>query len=241
MHDDLEGPVNPVIDPPTMTALIIDDEIQIRRLLRMALETRGYSVREADGGQRGLQEAAFLRPDVILLDMGLPDLDGLSVLKRLREWSDVPVLILSVRDQEGVKVAALEAGADDYVTKPFGTAELLARLHAIQRRQQSGLAPDAAIGPLRVDFAHHTATLHGEEISLTATEFALLKVLARHAGKVVTQKQLMREVWGGSANDATGALRVHVNHLRKKLGGENGAIEIRNEPGIGYRLMANED
>lgn len=225
------------IDAPTMTALIIDDEIQIRRLLRMALEARGYTVREAEGGQLGLQEAAFLRPDVILLDMGLPDLDGLQVLKRLREWSDVPVLILSVRDQESVKVAGLEAGADDYVTKPFGTAELLARLQAIQRRQRSKEAPEVAIGPLTINFVDHSVKLHGGEIKLTPTEFALLKALGRHAGKIITQKQLVREVWGGSVADPSGSLRVHVNHLRKKLHTAHGELEIHNEQGIGYRLV----
>ena len=216
-----------------MTALIIDDEVQIRRLLRMALEARGYKVHEAEAGQRGLQEAAFVRPDVIVLDLGLPDLDGVEVLKRLREWSSAPVLILSVRDQEDVKVAAFEAGADDYVTKPFGTAELLARLQAIQRRQKTDDSPECLVGPLRIDFAHHEATLNGETLKLTPTEYALLKLLARNAGKLITQKQILREVWAGQAGDASHSLRVHVNHLRNKLGS---GIEIRNEPGIGYRL-----
>ena len=166
-----------------MTALVIDDEFQIRRLLRMALESKGFKVHEAASGQLGLQEAAFTRPDVVILDLGLPDMDGCALLKRLREWSDVPVLILSVLDQEDVKVVAFEAGADDYVTKPFGTAELLARLYAIQRRQKQFDAPESVVGPLLMDFA----------------------------------------------------LRVHINHLRNKLG-QNG-IELRNEPGIGYRLL----
>jgi two-component system KDP operon response regulator KdpE len=133
----------------------------------------------------------------VLLDLGLPDMDGLQVLKRLREWSEVPVLILSVRDQEAVKVSALEAGADDYVTKPFGTAELLARLHAILRRKASTDEPEIVIGPLTLDLLHHTALLDGQLVKLTPTEFALLKLLARHAGKIVTQKQIVREVWPG--------------------------------------------
>lgn len=218
-----------------MIALVIDDEVQIRRLLRMALEAKGFKVHEAESGQLGLQEAAFARPDVVILDLGLPDMDGVSVLKRLREWSDVPVLILSVRDQEEVKVAAFEAGADDYVTKPFGSAELMARLNAIQRRQKSHDVPECVIGPLRLDFAHHEATLNGEALKLTRTEYAMLKLLARNAGKLITQKQIIREVWVGQAGDATHSLRVHVNHLRNKLAGSG--IEIRNEPGIGYRLV----
>lgn len=220
-----------------MTALIIDDEIQIRRLLRMALETKGYTVREADAGQVGLQEAAFHKPDVVVLDLGLPDMDGLTVLKRLREWSSVPVLILSVRDQEQVKVAALEAGADDFLTKPFGTAELLARLQAIQRRQRSAGAAEAFIGPLHIHFADHMVSLKGEEIKLTPTEYALLKALALHPGKIVVQSQLVREVWGGTVADPTASLRVHINHLRKKLQCGQSGIEVHNEPGIGYRLI----
>ncbi|MDB6137838.1 MAG: operon transcriptional regulatory protein kdpE [Verrucomicrobiaceae bacterium] len=218
-----------------MTALIIDDEVQIRRLLRMALETRGYKVHEAEAGQRGLQEAAFVRPDVILLDLGLPDMDGVSVLKRLREWSAVPVLILSVRDQEEVKVAAFEAGADDYVTKPFGTAELLARLAAIQRRQKSLDSPEILVGPLHIDLVHHEAFLSGESLKVTPTEYALLKMLARNVGRLITQKQILREVWAGYAGDAGHSLRVHMTHLRNKLG--DCGIEIKNEPGIGYRLV----
>jgi two-component system KDP operon response regulator KdpE len=217
-----------------MVALIIDDEIQIRRLLRMALEAKGIKVHEAESGQIGLQEAAFTRPDVILLDLGLPDMDGLTVLQRLREWSDVPVLILSVREQENVKVAAFESGADDYVTKPFGTAELLARLHAIQRRQKGNDAPECVVGPLLIDFVHHQASLKGEILKLTPTEYALLKLLACNAGKLITQKQILKEVWAGQAADPTHSLRVHVNHLRNKL--TDSGIEIRNEPGIGYRL-----
>ena len=218
-----------------MIALIIDDEAQIRRLLRMALEAKGYKVHEAASGQLGLQEAAFVRPDVVLLDLGLPDMDGVQVLKRLREWSAVPVLILSVRDQEDVKVAAFDAGADDYVTKPFGTAELLARLHAIQRRHKSSDTPEIQVGPLHIDLAHHEAKLNGEPIKLTPTEFALLKQLAKNVGKVITQKHILKEVWAGQAGDATHSLRVHVNHLRNKLG--DSGLEIKNEPGIGYRLV----
>lgn len=217
-----------------MNVLIIDDEIQIRRLLRMALESRGCTVRDADTGQTGLQDAIFHKPDVILLDLGLPDMDGVEVLKRLREWSSVPVLILSVRDQEAVKLAAFEAGADDYVTKPFSTAELMARLAAIQRRQGAHDAASLQFGPLVLDPVHHEAALDERPLKLTPTEYALLAQLVRHAGKVVTLKQLLRAVWGPQAEEQSHYLRVYANHLRKKL--EGSALEIKNEPGIGYRL-----
>jgi len=218
-----------------MTALIIDDEIQIRRLLRMALDARGYTVREAENGELGLQAAVFQKPDVILLDLGLPDLDGVEVLKRLREWTTTPVLILSVRDQETVKLAAFDAGADDYVTKPFSTAELIARLTAIQRRSHSDEAQNLQVGPLVLDPVHHAATLAGESLRLTPTEYALLAQLVKHAGKVVTLKQLLRSVWGPQSEQQSNYLRVYANHLRKKL--EGSGLEIKNEPGIGYRLV----
>ena len=217
-----------------MTALIIDDEIQIRRLLRLALESRDYVVREAESGRLGLQEAAFHRPDVILLDLGLPDMDGLDVLKNLREWSAVPVLILSVRDQEDVKVAALDNGADDYVTKPFSTAELVARLAVIQRRHHMNESPEIAVGPLTIHLDRHEVFLCGEALKMTPTEYSFLLALARHAGKIVTQRQLLREVWGQQGDGQTHYLRVYANHLRKKLGDK---LVIRNEPGIGYRLL----
>ena len=217
-------------------ALIIDDEQQMRRLLRMVLEARGYEVAEAADGQLGLQEAAFHRPDVVLLDLGLPGMGGLEVLKRLREWSDVPVLILSVRDQESVKVEALENGADDYVTKPFGTAEVLARLTVIQRRRFTRQSPQLTAGALVMDLVHHEATLNDTPLKLTPTEFALLKALAEHPGRIVTQNQIIRQVWAGQTSDASEGLRVHINHLRKKLG--DTGPKIVNEPGIGYRLEA---
>ena len=217
-----------------MTALIIDDEIQIRRLLRMALESKGYTVRDAENGQMGLQEAVFVKPDVILLDLGLPYMDGVVVLKRLREWSSVPVLILSVRDQEAVKLAAFDAGADDYISKPFSTAELMARLTAIQRRQGAHEAANLQLGPLVLDPVHHEASLNGEPLKLTPTEYALLAQLVRHAGKVVTLKHLLRAVWGPQAEEQSHYLRVYANHLRKKL--EDSTLVIKNEPGIGYRL-----
>jgi two-component system KDP operon response regulator KdpE len=217
-----------------MTALIIDDEIQIRRLLRLALESRDYLVREAESGRLGLQEAAFHRPDVVLLDLGLPDMDGLDVLKSLREWSSVPVLILSVRDQEDIKVTALENGADDYVTKPFSTAELMARLAVIQRRHHAVDSPEIVVGPLTMRLDSHEVLLDGEALKMTPTEFAFLRALARHAGRIVIQRQLLREVWGPQGDGQTHYLRVYANHLRKKLGRK---LVILNEPGIGYRLL----
>jgi two-component system, OmpR family, KDP operon response regulator KdpE len=216
------------------TALIIDDEPQIRRLVRMLLESHGYEVREAEEGLAGLQEAAVHRPDVVLLDLGLPGMSGIEVLNRLREWSDVPVLILSVREQEDIKVKALESGADDYVTKPFGSKELLARLEVIQRRCGPRHTPVIKAGPLKMNLLHHEAKLGEEVIKLTPIEFGLLKVLAEHAERIVTQTQIVDLVWPTQATDSSEGLRVHINHLRKKLGIRG--VRIINEPGIGYRL-----
>lgn len=218
-------------------ALIIDDEPQMRRLLRMLLESRGYEVCEAGEGPRGLQEAAWQRPDVVLLDLGLPGIGGLEVLKRLREWSDVPVLVLSVRDQENVKVEALELGADDYVTKPFGSAELMARLDVIQRRHGPRHTPEIVAGSLHLDLLHHEARLGLAPLKLTPTEFAILRTLAEHAGRLVTHNQMGRLVWPHQTGDLGEVLRVHINHLRKKLTG--GDVSIVNDPGIGYRLELN--
>ena len=225
-----------------MTVLIIDDEVQIRRLLRLALDSRGWTVREAENGTLGLQEAVFHKPDAIVLDLGLPDMDGLDVLRRLREWSDVPVLILSVRDQESLKVSALDRGADDYVTKPFGTAELLSRLRAICRRRTHGGESALTLGHLHLDFASRSVTAHGGPVHLTPTEYALLRLLAQNAGKVVTQKRLLHDVWGPQAADQTHYLRVFVNQLRKKLALTPASdVTIQTEPGIGYRLTTSGD
>jgi two-component system KDP operon response regulator KdpE len=221
------------------TALVIDDEPQIRRLLRILLEQEQYRALESDSGRHGLSEIALRRPDVVLLDLGLPDMDGMAVLERLRQWSRVPVLVLSVRDGAEDKVVALDAGADDFVTKPFESAELLARLRAIQRRAQVG--PEEAVfeaGHLVIDFNSHTVKVEGREIKLTATEYALLKLLALHAGKVVTHKQLLREVWGPNAEEQSQYLRVYMLHLRKKIEISEGPDRLlRTESGIGYRLV----
>ena len=221
------------------TALVIDDEPQIRKLLRIVLEQEHYRALESDSGRHGLSEVALRRPDVVLLDLGLPDMDGLEVLKRVRQWSQVPVLILSVKDSPEDKVAALDAGADDYVTKPFEATELLARLRAIQRRAPAGAeSAHFEAGHLAIDFNSHTVKVEGREIKLTATEYALLKLLALHAGKVVTQKQLLREMWGPNAEEQSQYLRVYMMHLRKKIEISEGPERLlRTESGIGYRLV----
>ena len=220
-------------------ALVIDDEPQIRKLLRVLLEQEHYRAVESDSGRHGLSEIALRRPDVVLLDLGLPDMDGLTVLERLREWSKVPVLILSVKDSPEDKVAALDAGADDYVTKPFEATELLARLRAIQRRVPVGAeGAHFEAGHLAIDFNSNTVKVEGREIKLTATEYALLKLLALHAGKVVTQKQLLREIWGPNAEEQSQYLRVYMMHLRKKIEISEGPDRLlRTESGIGYRLV----
>jgi two-component system KDP operon response regulator KdpE len=223
-------------------ALIIDDEIQIRRLLRVALESAGYAVHEAENGQQGLSEAAMRRPDVILLDLGLPDMEGRAVLQRLREWSETPVLILSVRDGEEEKVAVLDAGADDYVTKPFSTAELLARLRAAQRKTRP--AEEASVftsGGLSVDLVARAVTIDRREIKLSATEYNLLRFFVRHAGRVLTHRQILREVWGPKSEEHRQYLRVYVTHLRAKIERDPAnPVLIRTEPGIGYRFAAAE-
>lgn len=217
--------------------LIIDDEPQIRRLLRVVLEAEGYKIIEAENGQTGLVEAASRRPDAVILDLGLPDLPGVEVLRRLREWSAVPVLILSVQDAEEDKVTALDEGADDYVLKPFNSQELLARLRVLFRRAHPPDEPVVEVGGLKMDLAARRAWVQGKEVDLTATEYALLRELIRHAGKVVTQKQLLLAVWGPNSTEHSQYLRVYFSHIRKKLS-ENGLSSefIRTEVGIGYRL-----
>jgi len=219
-------------------ALIVDDEVQIRRLLRVALENENYQVHEAETGQQGLVEAANRKPAVILLDLGLPDLDGLEVLKRLREWSEVPVLILSVRYDEAGKVAALDAGADDYVTKPFSSPELLARLRAAQRKTRP--AEEISVlkhGDLVVDLTAHVVTRGDKEVKLTATEFALLRLFVKHPGRVLAHRYILREIWGPKSEEHRQYLRVYVTHLRQKIEpNPEKPILIKTESGIGYRF-----
>jgi two-component system KDP operon response regulator KdpE len=222
--------------------LVIDDEVQIRRLLRITLEANGYRVLEAACGQEGLTEAAIHRPDIVILDLGLPDLDGVTVLRRLREWSHVPVIVLSVRDRDDDKTTALDQGADDYVTKPFSTGELLARLRVAQRHAQP-MADTVVfrVGDVEVDLSSRRVTRRGEEVRLTATEYALLRQLVRHAGRVLTHQHLLREVWGPDYLGQTHYLRVYVARLREKLEvlPAEPALLIT-EPGVGYRLAVKD-
>jgi two-component system KDP operon response regulator KdpE len=219
-------------------ALIIDDEVQIRRLLRVALEAENYQVHEAETGQQGLVEIANRKPAVILLDLGLPDLDGLEVLKRLREWSEAPVLVLSVRDDEAGKVAALDAGAEDYITKPFSTPELLARLRAAQRKTRPEEETSVfKSGDLVVDLTSRLVTRAGREIKLTATEYALLRLFVRHIGRVLTHRYILREIWGAKSEEHRQYLRVYVTHLRQKIEADpTKPALIRTESGVGYRF-----
>jgi two-component system KDP operon response regulator KdpE len=219
--------------------LVIDDEVQILRLLRITLEAAGYAVLDADTGKIGLEEAARCQPDAVILDLGLPDLGGLEVLRRLREWSKVPVLVLTVLAAERDKVAALDAGADDYLTKPFGTAELTARLRAILRRAPGENEPAVvAFGDIQMDLAARVVRRAGAEVRLTAKEYAMLRLLVLHRGKVVTHGQMLRELWGPKAVDNTHYLRVHMTHIRQKLETEpHKPRHLRTESGIGYRLV----
>ncbi len=217
--------------------LVIDDEPQIRRLLRVALEAAGYRVFEAATGPDGLVEAASRQPEAVVLDLGLPGLDGMEVLRRLREWSAAPVLVLSVQEDAGDKVRALDLGADDYVTKPFDTNELLARLRVLIRRATPPDEPVFESGPLRIDFAARIVRIGSREVELTATEYNLLRILARHAGKVVTHKQLLDAVWGLNHSGQAEYLRVFISHIRRKLTAAGlPEAAIRTEAGIGYRL-----
>jgi two-component system, OmpR family, KDP operon response regulator KdpE len=221
-------------------ALIVDDEVQIRRLLRIALEAENYQVREAESGRQGLIEIANHKPAVILLDLGLPDIEGMEVLRRLREWSEAPVVVLTVRDDVHEKVAALDAGADDYVTKPFSTPELLARLRAAQRKTR----PEQEIsifknGDLLIDLTARVVTRAGREIKLTATEYALLRLFVRHPGRVLTHRYILREIWGPKSEEHRQYLRVYVTHLRQKIETDPAKPSlIKTASGIGYRFAA---
>ncbi|MEK0446089.1 MAG: DNA-binding response regulator in two-component regulatory system with KdpD [Verrucomicrobiota bacterium] len=219
-------------------ALIIDDELQIRRLLRVALESAGYTVFEADSGQAGITEAAHVRPDVILLDMKLSDGDGMEVLKHLREWSETPIVVVSVRNSDRDKVDALDAGAEDYVSKPFSMAELMARIRAAQRKVRSlDEEPLLVIGDLTVNLALRRVLRAGKEIRLTPVEYALLRLLVRYAGRVLTHRQILRSVWGPNAEEHRLYLRVYINHLRKKIEPDPARPSlIQTEYGVGYRF-----
>jgi len=232
------------LPPFNATLLVIDDEVQIRRLLRVTLEGEGYKVRETETGQLGLQEVAHAAPDGIILDLGLPDLDGKEVIVRVREWSDSPIIVLSARDVEGEKIAALDAGADDYVNKPVGVGELLARLRAALRGRDRRFASQARFrtGELAIDFALRRVTLEDQEVHLTPREYDLLRVLARHAGRVVTHRQVIAAVWGAGAQVDAQFVRVLVGQLRQKLEAEPSTPRlVTTEPGLGYRLTAEDE
>lgn len=226
------------------TILLIDDEPQILRALKTILAANHFQVTSAVTGEQGIAMAVAQPPDLIILDLTLPDMDGIAVAEAIREWSRVPIIVLSVRDNEKDKVAALDKGADDYLTKPFGIEELLARIRVALRHSEQTMGNKQSIikaGPVTVDLARHVATMHGEEIRLTATEFKLLAYLTAHADRVLTHQAILTQVWGFEDFDHVEYLRVYIGQLRKKL--EQNPDEpqlILTEPGIGYRFMAGE-
>jgi two-component system KDP operon response regulator KdpE len=225
------------------TVLLIEDEVQIRRLLKVFLERHDYNVLEAPTGEEGIGEAARCNPDLILLDLGLPDIDGTVVLKRLREWSRTPILVVSVRGHEDDKISALNNGADDYITKPFSTGEVLARLRVAQRHvvQPSENKTSFRSGNLDVDLATRTVKVSGQKVKLTATEYSILCLFVKHAGKVLTHGHILREIWGEKDVNKTGYLRVYMAYLREKLEKIPGEPELLvTEPGVGYRLVTAE-
>ncbi len=223
--------------------LVIDDEAQIRRLLELTLESNGYAVRSVGTGKDGIAMAASERPEVIILDLGLPDLDGVEVLKKLREWSAVPVLILSVRDAESDIIACLDAGADDYLTKPFRTGELLARVrNALRHRPSSQESPVFVVRDVQVDLAARTVRKGNEIVKLTATEYALLALFVKNAGRVLTHSYILEQVWGPAFAEESQYTRVYVGQLRKKIEDDPAYPKIiLTESGIGYRLNTEPD
>jgi two-component system KDP operon response regulator KdpE len=227
---------------PDPVVVLIEDEPQIRRFLRATLTGQGYRLFEAGTAADGLVEVASRQPDVVIIDLGLPDLDGLEVIRRLREWSKVPVIVLSARGQERDKVSALDAGADDYVSKPFSAGELLARLRVALRHAAGAAHEESAaftVGELQVDLLRRHVTVAGAEVRLTPIEYKLLTTLVRYAGRVVTHQQLLRDVWGPSHDDQSHYVRVYMAHLRQKIEAEAARPRyLLTEPGVGYRLAA---
>jgi two-component system KDP operon response regulator KdpE len=223
---------------PGVRVLVVDDERAIRRFLQVSLAAHGHTIFEAESGQGALEAVVAHRPDVIILDLGLPDMDGVAVTQRLREWSQTPIIILSVREHETDKIAALDAGADDYLTKPFSVGELMARLRvALRHTSPTDYTPIFHTGALTVDLARRVVTVAGREAQLTPTEYDLLKLLVSHAGKVLTHHQILRQVWGMGYEDETHLLRVNISNLRRKLEADpTRPAYIVTEPGVGYRL-----
>ena len=219
--------------------LVVDDEKAIQRFLKNALSSAEFSVHIAGGGKEALTAAIAIRPDLIILDLGLPDMDGVEVLRRLREWTQVPIIILSVRDREDDKVTALDSGADDYLTKPFGIGELLARMRvAFRRSLQQAPEPVYKVDGLEVDLEHRRVFVQGKEIQLTATEYDLLRLLVTHAGKVLTHNQILRQIWGPAYMEQPHLLRVNISNLRRKIEPEPTRPRyILTELGVGYRLQ----
>lgn len=228
---------------PDPVVVLIEDEPQIRRFLRATLTGQGYRLFEAPTGASGLVEVGSRQPDVVIIDLGLPDMDGIEVIRRLREWTAVPIIVLSARGQERDKVTALDAGADDYVSKPFGASELLARIR-VALRHAAGASHEAdesafKVGELHVDLLRRQVVLGSMEVRLTPTEYKLLTILIRHAGKVLTHQQLLREVWGPTHTDQAHYVRIYMAHLRHKLEAEPARPRyLLTEPGVGYRLAA---
>jgi len=217
--------------------LVVDDERAIRRFLKASLGNQ-YLISEAANGEEALQAAITARPDLIILDLGLPDMDGAEVTRRLREWTKIPIIVVSVREREDDKIAALDAGADDYLTKPFGIGELMARIRvALRRSAQPENEPVFQAGDLMVDMAHRLVTVRGEPVTLTPTEYDILRTLIQHTGKVLTHRQLLRAVWGAAYESETHLLRVNVSNLRGKIEADASRPKyILTEPGVGYRL-----
>lgn len=222
--------------------LVIEDEAPIRRFLKFSLESQGYRLLEAESGRQGLSLAASHQPDLVILDLGLPDMDGLEVLAGLRQWSQVPIIVVTARDKERDKIAGLDAGADDYLTKPFGVGELMARLRvALRRASRPGGEAEGPLfqaGQLRVDLERRQVWVGDSEVRLTPIEFKVLAVLVRHAGKVVTHRQLLAQVWGKGGQEQGNYPRLYVHQLRHKLEPDPARpIYLRTEPGVGYRLL----
>ena len=221
--------------------LVVDDEKAIQRFLKNSLSSAGFSVHIAENGKEALNAALAVRPDLVVLDLGLPDMDGIEVLRRLREWSQAPVIILSVRDREDEKVTALDSGADDYVTKPFGTGELLARIRvALRKTLQPSPEPVYRVEGLEVDLEHRRVVAQGKEVQLTATEYDLLRLLVAHAGKVLTHNQILKQIWGPAYISQPHLLRVNISNLRHKIEPEPTRPRyVLTELGVGYRLKIN--
>ncbi|WP_045174104.1 response regulator [Anaerocellum danielii] len=227
------------VSDKNVKVLVIEDEVQIRNLLRMALSGYGYVVKEAANGEERLNFALTFKPDIIILDLGLPDANGIEVIKKLREWSSTPIIVLSVREQENDKIMALDSGADDYVTKPFGMRELLARIRtALRHRTMVTPQTSIELDDLKIDLATRKIMVGEKEVKLTPTEYEILKILALNAGKVVYHKQLLKEVWGPMYENEVHYLRIYIAQIRKKIEADpSRPRHLITEPGVGYRLI----